>query len=281
MRKLPTNGFPPNFLDGDEPIFVGLDIAVNREKGLRCSIRTPQNSLWETTLKLRDAIRLQRDFPFVSISMPNNGITSEFLTNTFLLTPEQAESLSSAFTRAACIAIDGPPSLAGGGRRESELKWHNHIIPGIKDRVGGIYWTPSQAEINAILTAFVDDAQSLTTEQLTKLGQSLWMFVGFWTHAMFRHAEIMTIEVFPAALRTVCQHISDSNQKQDLEEEYSSWGGTEDFQKFIRRKSESNDAAIACFAAYLRSKSKTEEIHPNEVVIPLYQEQPFNIQVGP
>lgn len=275
--KLPTSGFPPNCLDGDEPIFVGLDIAVNRNKGIRCSLRTPQKTLWETTLKLRNAIRLQRDFPFVSISMPNNGITSQYLTETFLLTDEQAESLSSAFNRAACIAIDGPPCLADENRRISELKWHNHIIPGIKDRPGGIYWTPAQGEMIAILEAFFNDARALTTEQLTTLGQSLWMFVGFWTHAMFRHVGKTTIEVFPAALRAVCQHISGLDHRLDLKNEYDEWGGTVNFESFITTKSESNDAAIACFAAYLRSKGKTEELHPNEVVVPCIKDRPFNI----
>lgn len=281
MRKIPTNGFPSNSLDGDEPTFVGLDIAVNRDKGLRCSLRTPPNVLWETTLKFRDAIRLQRDFPYVSIPLPENGLTPEYLADTFLLLREQPESLCRAFNRAACIAIDGPPDLADGDRRESESKWHRHIVPGIKDRVGGIYWTPARAEVNAILRAFFDNAPSLTTEQLTKLGQSLWMFVGFWTHALFRRVEKNTIEVFPAALRTVCQHIVGSTFGKELKAEYGEWGGTANFLNFIRTKSESNDAAVACFTAYLRSKGKTEEIHPKEVVVPLHQGQPFNTQVQP
>jgi hypothetical protein len=281
MRKLPTAGFPRNCLDGEEPVFVGLDIAVNREKGLRCSLQTPRSALWETTLKFRDPIRLQRDFPFISISMPNQDITPEYLTNTFMLTPEHAKSLSSAFSRVACIAIDGPPGLAEGNRRESELTWHNHIIPGIKDRPGGIYWTPPQSEVIEIVEAFFDHPEILTTEQVTKLGQSLWMFVGFWTHALFRHVGKTTIEVFPAAARSVCQHISESDYRQDLEDEYRKWGDAGNFQTFITTKSESNDAAIACFTAYLWTKGKTEEIYPNEVVVPIHQGQRFNAQAFP
>lgn len=276
MKQLPTNGLPPDTFAVDKRTFVGLDIAVNRDKGLRCRLRTNSGQLWETTLKLRNAIRLQRHFPFVSIPLPVNGVTPAYLAETFLVTTEQAPSLSYALNQAVCIAIDGPPDLADGNRRESEVRWHNHIIPGIKDRAGGIYWTPGRAEINAILSAFFDDAQSLTTEQVTKLGQSLWMFVGFWTHELFRRVGKTTIEVFPAALRDVCQHIARSRYGHELEGEYLSWGATSSFQRFITTKSESNDAAIACFAAYLRSKGKTEEIHPNEVVVPFYPDEPFN-----
>lgn len=271
--KLPTNGihFRP-----EEPTHIGLDIAVNRQKGLRCVIATQAGAIWEVTLKFRNEIRLLRAYPFVSIPYPQNGLTPEYLAETFILSNDQAQSLSFAFNGARCIAIDGPPNLPNEGRRISEVRWHNHIIPGIKDRAGGIYWTPPNAEVNAILNALFDDAQALTTEQLTKLGQSLWIFVGFWIHLLFRRICKPTIEVYPDALRTVCRHIKQSNYGEELEADYRTWGGTTDFNTFITTKSESNDAAIACFAAYLHTLEKTEEISPNEIVIPLHQGQPFN-----
>jgi len=278
MRKLPTTGI--QFLE-NVPTHIGLDIAVNRQKGLRCAIRTPQPDIWEVTLKFRSEIRLLRDYPFVSILYSQNGLTPEYLFETFLLSMDQARSLSLAFNQAQCVAIDGPPNLPNAGRRASEERWHNHIIPNIKAKPGGIYWTPSQGEVSAILTALFDDAELLTTEQLTQLGQSLWMFVGFWTHTLFRRMGKPTIEVYPAALRAVCQHIEQSdNYRDELRQHHINWGGiATEFTPFVTVKSESNDAGIACFAAYLHQIQKTEEIAPNEIVIPLHQSQPFNNRV--
>lgn len=116
-----------------------------------------------------------------------------------------------------------------------------------------------------------EDRCRLTTEQLTRLGQSLWMLIGFWVHDAFRKCSLRTIEVFPDALRAVCQHIATSPHAESMEQEFTAWGGVAaDYEAFLRTKSETNDAAICCFTAYLSAKNKTEELHPGEIVVPIH-----------
>jgi len=233
--------------------------------------------IWEITLKLKNPVRLIREFPYIDIPIPSSSLTGDFLRATFVLSDRQAESLSLAFSLAKCVAIDSPPDLASEDRRSSELRWHNHMIKGIKPKKGGIFWTPSKHDMYKLLGFFFSSENrcQLTTEQITTLGQSLWMFVGFWSHKAFKLAKIPTIEVFPAALRAVCQHIAASEQAEELDGDFQKWGGISNFSKFISSKSETNDAGISCFAAYLWSCGKTEELHPNEIVVPLNRACPF------
>jgi hypothetical protein len=279
MRKFPETGLPGDAIQAEGLVFVGIDIAVNREKGLRCVVKTSDGQLWETTLRLRRPIQLLLHYPFVNLPLPDHHeISAQFLSNVFMLDDEQAISLAQIFNLALYTAIDSPPMLANGNRRVSETIWHNHIIPGIKDRVGGIYWTPNQLEIAEILYAFFNEPQTLTTEQITKLSQTLWMFVGFWLHTVFRNVGRDTIEVYPASLRQVCQDITNSPFSNELHQDFANWNTTLDFDDFINRKSETNDAAISCFTAYLVHLGRSEQLHPDEIVVPLHQGRPFNIQ---
>ena len=276
MKKLPANSNP---FGEDEPTHIGLDIAVNRDKGLRCVIQTP-SGVWEVTLRFNNKIHLCKDFPFLDLPQSPDGLSPAFLMATFNLTSPQAESLSQAFRRAACVAIDAPPALAVKGHRQSEVIWNEHTIRGIKDGKGGVFWTPTEAEIPATVTVVFTDPQSLTTEQVTKLGQSLWMFVGFWAHQEFQKAGIQTIEVFPAALLAMCKDILGSKQGPELEADHKAWAGGSEVPEFPGTKSESNDAALACFTAWLHSNGKTQELSAGEIVVPMNRERPCQTQTG-
>jgi hypothetical protein len=279
MNRFPNTGLPDDALQAEGSVFVGIDIAVNREKGLRCVFKTSDGQLWETILRLRIPIQLQANYPFVNLPLPDpHGISAQFLSNIFTLTEEQAISLAQIFNLALYTAIDSPPMLANGNRRVSETIWHNHIIPGIKNGRGGIYRTPNQLEMTEILDAFFNEPQALTTEQITKLSQTLWMFVGFWLHTVFRNVGRDTIEVYPASLRQVCQDIMNSEFSDVLHQDFENWNTTLDFDDFINRKSETNDAAISCFTAYLVHLGGSEQLHPEEIVVPLHHGRPFNIQ---
>lgn len=280
MRRIPDSGIPKDRFTA-EPTFVGLDVAANREKGLRCSIRTPLD-VWEITLRLKNPVRLASKYPFIDIPLPVDGITTAYVSTTFDVSDETAASISQGLNQAKCIAIDSPSSFAEGERRTSETTWHHHTIPSIKPKKGGIFWTPSATSMHELFSSYFSSADrcELTTEQLTSLGQSLWMLVGFWLHESFRLSSIKTIEVFPAALRVVCQHIEKLGYSNELKQDYEEWGGKIDFASFITSKSETNDAAISCFTAYLWFKNKTEEIHPNEIVVPLNRASPFNSRSG-
>lgn len=275
MRKLPLNGIKLPSNGNALSTFVGLDIAANRDKGLRCNIRVDPSTIFEVTLKLRQPIHLQSEFPYVDIPFPDEGLSADYLVQTFFLSDQQAQTLALAFQHATVIAIDGPPKLAGTTRRTSEILWHNHVIPGVKNSAGGIYWTPMQSAVDQWLKLISNAARELTTEQITKLGQSLWMFVGFWTHELFRRAGRETIEVFPSALRTVCNGLIADGYLAEFEQHYRDWGGSDCFTTFAKTKSETSDAAIACFTAYLHSIGKTEELHPGEIIIPLHPTKPF------
>jgi predicted nuclease with RNAse H fold len=275
VKKIPIKGIPDNQFS-DKPVFFGFDVAVNRDKGLRCSIRTQQD-VWETTLKLKAPIRLKGKYPYVEIPLPTNGMTADFLLSIFEIMPGVAASLSRAVGQAKCVAIDAPPAFATAERRTCETRWHNYIIAEVKPKVGGIFWTPRQRDMDVLFSLYFsgEDRCQLTTEQLTCLGQSLWMLVGFWLHEAFRQVGIRTIEVFPAALRAVCQHIDTSPYSDQLREDFTKWGGTA-FDEFMKFKSETNDAAICCFTAYLWSQNKTQELHPGEIVVPLHHGARFN-----
>ncbi len=277
MRKIPPAGIPEDQLTA-EPTVVGLDVAVNRKKGLRCSIRT-QRDVWETTLKLKEPVRLSREYPHVDIPLPTGGVTAAFLRSTFDIAPGVATSLSRVLAQSKCVAIDAPAAFATGERRTCETRWHNHIIEKIKPSEGGIFWTPRQSDMDALFSLYFsgEDRCQLATEQLTTLGQSLWMMVGFWLHEVFRKVGIRTIEVFPAALRAVCRHIATSSFADDLLQDFVAWGGVaEDYSDFMRTKSETNDAAICCFTAYLWTQQKTEELHPGEIVVPIHRGARFH-----
>lgn len=277
IRRIPAKGIPENQLTAG-PTLVGLDVAVNRGKGLRCSIRT-RFGLWETTLKLKRQIRLSQTYPYVDIPLPNGEITAEYLLSIFVIKPGVAQSLSRAFRQAECAAIDSPKAFAKGESRTSENIWHKHLIPDIKPEEGGVLWTPSQRDMDAVFSLYFsgEDRCQLTTEQLTSLGQSLWMMVGFWLYEAFRRAHIRTIEVYPAALRAVCQHIAVSPFADELLQDFVAWGGAaEDYPHLMRTKSETNDAAICCFTAYLWTQGKTEELHPGEIVVPIHRGARFH-----
>jgi predicted nuclease with RNAse H fold len=272
MRKIPANGIPEKQLTA-VPTVVGLDVAANRKKGLRCVIRAGRD-LWEATLKLRQPVRLCRAYPHVDIPLPDGEMTADYLGATFNVTAEEAKSLSHLIRRSQCAAIDAPAAFATGDRRVCETIWHKHLIDNIKPSVGGILWTPRQSDMDALFAMYFSakDRCRLTTEQLTCLGQSLWMLIGFWLHEAFRRVGIRTIEVFPDALRAVCQHIATSPFADELRQDFANWGGVADnYSGFMRTKSETNDAAICCFTAYLWTQGKTEELHPGEIVVPTHR----------
>jgi hypothetical protein len=200
-------------------------------------------------------------------------MTSKYLQSTFDISPGVATSLELYLRQSQCVAIDSPAAFAIGERRVCETIWHNHLIPGIKPRIGGIFWTPSQRDMDALFAAYFsrEDRCRLTTEQLTRLGQSLWMLIGFWLHEAFRKVAVRSIEVFPDALRAVCQHIACSSHSSEMVTEFAAWDSDAvDYAEFIPSKSETNDAAICCFAAYLFTRNKTEELHPGEIVVPIH-----------
>jgi predicted nuclease with RNAse H fold len=275
MTRLQPQQFLRRLSNNTRP-HVGLDIAVNQEKGLRFVSRV-EEAICEITLRLRPVARIARVWPYLDLPLPvGDSIDLNFVTEIFNLNDVEANIVLQSLTRAQLIAIDAPRGLATRKRRDSELFWHRleirstDLVKPIKRRNGGVLWTPSAETMEAALQSYfhTDCARRATVQQITMLGQSLWMFVGFWMYELLRRIGSSTIEIYPHASRIISQEINQSPQRDTLIEKFNEWSSAYTFQDFIYRKTETNDAAIGSFTAFLMQHDLTEELAPDEIVIP-------------
>jgi hypothetical protein len=96
------------------------------------------------------------------------------------------------------------------------------------------------------------------------------MFVGCWLHRVLDVFHNETIEVHPYACRVLCQEIRlDPRGADALDDQLSRWlapgasGSVDRIERFLSSKSETNDAAIASFTAYLHSLGLTQPMAPD------------------
>lgn len=263
-------------LDPEDPPFVGFDIAENRQKGLRFFSRT-EAGCCELIVRFRRENRILHNWPFLDLDLPDSReLNRNQVKQIFDLDNDQADVFAYSLNKAKLVAVDAPRGLpAGGANRESETYWHRLTIQckgdrDIKPRQGGVHWTPKAEELEMILRAYFsqDVADRPTTKQITRLGQILWMFVGFWIYELLNRINTSFIEVYPSASRIACQEIWYCSNGQWLKDAFDEWSNLFSFDEFIHKKSESNDAAIGSFTAFLHERQLTQELAPNEIVIP-------------
>jgi predicted nuclease with RNAse H fold len=277
MTRLSPKEFAEELATKERP-FVGLDIAVNLNKGLRFVARI-ERGICELTLRFRRDIRLATSWPFLDLPIPTDAgsclLTCQRL---FHLHEEEACLVSECFQRAIVFAVDSPCSLAPDfERRASELAWHRLEITSsdsdsfLKKKNRGILWSPRQSEVETAVSSYFSpkNESKPTCQQLLLLGQSLWMFVGLWVYQVLDTLGTPRIEVYPHASRVICQEIAKSEINRDsLLAQVNRWSRAFSFDDFIARKSETNDAAISSFTAFLYQSALTEELAPGEIVIP-------------
>lgn len=277
MTQLTAEEFVTELESGEQP-FVGLDIAINMKKGLRFVARVDRG-IRELTLRFRPEIRLSSTWPFLDLPIPaTHDFSRTDAMNLFHLPETDAEVVAMSFRQACIFAVDAPCSLASDNeRRASELAWHQMEIPELdgeeflKQRNRGVLWSPRRADVeSAIRCYFLSKSQDKpNTQQLLLLSQALWMFVGLWVYEVLGKLNTPTIEVYPHASRIICQEIAGSERNRDaLLTQTQAWSRVFSFDDFITHKSETNDAAIASFTAFLHHSDLTEELAPAEIVIP-------------
>jgi len=145
-----------------------------------------------------------------------------------------------------------------------EISKGNKVIK----RIGGVFWPKPELEILSALGAYTKGSVSI--EQLQTLSDCLWMFVGCWLYRVLNIFPAKTIEVHPYACRVLCQEMRlDPKGADALDAQLSRWlppgdsVGVDRIERFLSTKSETNDAAIASFTAFLHRKGLTQPMAPD------------------
>lgn len=258
--------------NGESP-YVGVDVAVRQDKGLHFAFRV-STGVWSVQLPFRAMVRLKLEWPYIDLQ-PLKGTQiplSQQLRQVFVVSDRDSEAIAAGLLHAEIVAIDAPRNLPRGpDRRDSETIWHNTIIPGVKGKPGGIFWTPLKDEMEEAIRAYFADQKDCrcTTTQLRLLADALWMLIGFWLYESVATLGCPAIEFYPNASQAVFREIAgDEKSRTRLEQEIAVWWDGVCLDTVYNKKTDKADGQLGSLIAFLHRRGLTQELARDEIVIP-------------